>query len=87
MKHLVTLLSILAIYACTPKTEAPTARIPPHPTATDLMAMMGAGETTSAKIVTELLRRVGEQVQHQCELRCTAAGRCGNRGRFKLSLH
>ena len=60
MKHLATLLSILAIYACTPETEAPTAPIPPHPTATDLMAMMGAGETTSAKIVTELLRRAGE---------------------------
>ena len=60
MKQLITLLSILAIYACTPETEAPTAPIPPHPTATELVAMMEAGETTSVKIVTELLRRAGE---------------------------
>jgi mandelamide amidase len=60
MKHHVTLLSIFAIYACTPETEAPTAPIPSYPTATELVAMMEAGETTSAMIVTELLRRERE---------------------------
>jgi mandelamide amidase len=60
MKHLVTLLSILVICACTAETEVPTATIPSHPTATDLIAMMEAGETTSAKIVAELLRREQE---------------------------
>ncbi len=60
MKHLATLLSILAIYACTPGTEAPTAPIPAHPTATELVAMMAAGETSSAKIIAELLRREAE---------------------------
>jgi mandelamide amidase len=57
MKHLAMLLSILAIYACTVEIEAPTTPIPPHPTATELLAMMEAGETTSAMIVAELLRR------------------------------
>ena len=60
MKHHVTLLSILAIYACTPETEAPTVPIPSYPTATELVAMMEAGETTSEMIVTELLRRERE---------------------------
>ncbi|MCH8303468.1 MAG: indoleacetamide hydrolase [Proteobacteria bacterium] len=60
MKHLVTLLSILAIYACTPEVETPATPIPAHPTATELLVMMEAGETSSAKIVAELLRRAGE---------------------------
>lgn len=60
MKHLVTLLSILAIYACTPEVETPATPIPAHPTATELLAMMEAGETSSAKIVAELLRREAE---------------------------
>lgn len=60
MKHLVTLLSILAIYACTLEVEAPATPIPAHPTATELLAMMEAGETSSAKIVAELLRREAE---------------------------
>jgi mandelamide amidase len=60
MKNLVALLSILAICACAPETEAPTAAIPSHPTATELLAMMEAGETTSAMIVAELLRRERE---------------------------
>ncbi len=60
MKLIVTLLSILTICACTPETEVPTTPIPLHPTATKLVAMMAAGETTSSMIVTELLRREGE---------------------------
>jgi mandelamide amidase len=60
MKYLVTLVSIVAIYACTLETEAPATPIPPHPTATELVAMMEAGETSSAQVVAELLRRAGE---------------------------
>jgi len=60
MKYLVTLLSILTIGACAPETEVPTIPIPSHPAATQLMAMMAAGETTSTMIVTELLRREGD---------------------------
>ncbi len=60
MKYLGTLLSILVVCACTLETETATTPIPSHPTASELVAMMEAGETTSAKIVAELLRRERE---------------------------
>jgi len=59
MKYLAVILSIFSLHACTPETAAPTVSIPPYPTATELVAMLEAGETTSELIVTELLRRAG----------------------------
>ena len=58
MKKIFILVSALAVCACAP--ESSTKPIPAHPTATELVAMMAAGETTSASIVAELLRREGE---------------------------
>ena len=58
MNQMLILFSALTFCACAP--DSPTKRIPAHPTATELVAMMAAGETTSASIVAELLRREGE---------------------------
>lgn len=60
MKQLITIVSVLAVGACAPESESPTTPVPDYPTATELVAMMDAGETSSAKIVAELLRRAGE---------------------------
>ena len=60
MKRLITLTSILVICACTPEVELPATPVPDYPTATELVAMMESGETSSARIVAELLRREAE---------------------------
>ena len=60
MKRFIPLTSMLVLCACTAETESPARPVPDYPTATELVAMMEAGETTSAKIVAELLRRAGE---------------------------
>ncbi len=60
MKRYIPLTSMLVLCACTPEPEVPAIPVPEYPTATELVAMMEAGETSSARIVTELLRRVGE---------------------------
>ena len=58
MKQLVTLVSALVLCSCT--SEMPVPEIPPHPTTSELLAMMDTGDTTSTEIVTELLRRSSE---------------------------
>jgi len=60
MKRYIPLTSMLMLCACTAETESPAILVPDYPTATELVAMMDAGETSSARIVTELLRRAGE---------------------------
>jgi len=60
MKRFINLTAILVICACTAETESPAIPVPDYPTATELLAMMRAGETSSARIVAELLRRAGE---------------------------
>lgn len=60
MKRFINLTAILVICACTAETESPAIPVPDYPTATELVAMMEAGETSSARIVAELLRRAGE---------------------------
>jgi len=58
MKQFFAWIFVLACGACAP--ESGTRPIPAHPSATALVAMMAAGDTTSAGIVTELLRRESE---------------------------
>ncbi len=60
MKRYIPLTSMLVLCACTAETDSPARPVPDYPTATELVAMMEAGETSSARIVTELLRRAGE---------------------------
>ena len=60
MKRYIPLMSVLVLCACTAETESPAILVPDYPTVTELVAMMEAGETSSARIVTELLRRAGE---------------------------
>lgn len=59
MKQRILLLVALVLGACSH--ESPAVPVPPHPTATELLAMLDSGETTSTDIVVELLRRAREQ--------------------------
>ena len=56
MKQILLLAATLLLSSCTK--EAGMTPLPPNPSATELVAMLEAGETTSANIVTELLGRI-----------------------------
>ena len=57
MKRLVCTISVLTFCACTQESESPPMPVPDFPTASEMVAMMDAGQITSSTIVTELLRR------------------------------
>ena len=56
--HFAPILAVVLHGSCS--MDSSSVRIPAYPTATELSAMMDAGETTSTEIVQELLRRANE---------------------------
>jgi mandelamide amidase len=72
MKSIFWLVSAILVVACAEKPAMKA--VPEHPSVTELAAMLGAGETTSTLIVTELLRRAGESESLNAFITIDSAG-------------